>query len=97
MKFRALLCCLFLIQEFFILAQDKINKDDSLSVVVSAGTLLSTNNNVVPFYLLSNQFGEVDPNDNFFLSGQLQYEKSLGKNFKFTSGFGFRNDIFSKY
>jgi hypothetical protein len=97
MKFKALFCCLLLIQQFFVLAQEKINKDDSLSVIVSAGTLLSTNNKVVPFYLVSNQFGEVDPNDNLFLSGQLQYEKDLGKNFKFTSGFSFRNDIFSKY
>lgn len=78
-------------------AQEEQIKGDSIQATISTGALVTTHDKVVPFYLVNNQFGEVDPNDSFFLSGQLQYQKRLGKNFKLSSGFGFRNDIFSRY
>jgi hypothetical protein len=96
-KFKVLFCILFFLLQISIFAQDEKSKSDSLEITISTGALVSTNDKLLPFYLVNNQFGEVDPKGNFFLSGQLLYEKDLVKNFKFTSGFGFRNDIFSKY
>jgi hypothetical protein len=80
-----------------LIAQDEKAKSDSISAIISTGTLLSTNTNLVPFYLINNQFGEVDPDAPVFLAGELAYQKPINKHFKFISGFSFRNDIFSSY
>jgi hypothetical protein len=96
-KFKVLFCGILFLNGMAVLAQQEQSKSDSIEAVISTGVLVSTNTKLVPFYLVNNQFGEVDPNDNIFLSGKLHYEKGLSKNFKFTSGFSFRNDIFSSY
>jgi hypothetical protein len=80
-----------------ISAQDRKVSSDSIYAVVSSGVLISTNDKLVPFYLVSNQFGEVDPDTPVFLAGQFYYENQLNDNFKFNSELSFRNDIFSSY
>jgi hypothetical protein len=97
MKFKVLFCTLFLLQQFCVIAQEEKTKPDSLTMIVSAGSLLSSNDKLAPFYLVNNQFGEVDSDASIFLAGQLNYERKFGQNLKFISGFSFRNDIFSSY
>lgn len=96
MKVKVLFCSFLLIQQFAF-SQDRQTKNDSLRAVVTAGTLLSTNSNVVPFYLINNQFGEVNEDQSVFVSGLIDYRKNLGKDFNLLSGFGFRNDLISTY
>lgn len=70
---------------------------DSLMARIELGTILSTENDLLPFYLINNRWGEVNEGDKFFLAAELNYSKRLSKNFNLNTGFSFRNDRISSH
>lgn len=73
-----------------------INKQ-LLSIKVGSGLQTSTQNDFLPFYLVNNQYGEVDENNDFFITGELSYSKAIGNEIELTTGFSFRNDLISSH
>ena len=66
---------------------------DTLSVEVAAGVVGSTENDFLPLYLVGQQWGAVQEDQNVFLEGGLSYKTQLTKQLNFASGFSFRNDL----
>lgn len=93
---RYLLLSVFLISQNSNFAQDLREEQDTLNLEIKSGTLLSSKS-FAPFYLVNNQYGEVDGDAPVFLKGDVKYEKSLNRNWRFLSGLGFRNDRFSEF
>ena len=75
-----------------IMAQQK----DSLQVNIAAGAIAGTED-FLPHYLLSNQWGEVNEDQNWALIGDLHYQNQLSKKLLFKTGFSFRNDLLSSH
>jgi hypothetical protein len=72
-------------------------RQDSLSLQVFAGVQASSRSDILPHYLVHNQYGEVNENDRAFIGGRLRYEKGLTQGLDFTTGFSFRNDVLSSH
>ncbi|KOF03979.1 hypothetical protein OB69_02950 [Roseivirga seohaensis subsp. aquiponti] len=89
---RLFLLCIFIV----LFNQNLVSQSDSVSVSFQLGTLLSSKS-FAPFYLVNNQYGEVDGDAPVFLKGDVKYEKSLNRNWRFLSGLGFRNDRFFEF
>lgn len=70
---------------------------DTLSAELQLGFLVSSESDFLPFYLVNNRFGEVDEEDNLFVSGSLVYERKISRKLKWESGFSFRNDLISSH
>ena len=77
-----------------VLAQTEIENQDTLKASVSTGVLLSSQD-FSPFYLINNQFGEVDEDAPVFLKGEVYYAQHINSSWTFNSGLSFRNDILS--
>jgi len=69
---------------------------DSLSGSVSIG-FISSSEDFMPFYLISNQWGEVSDDQTTFVSGQLSYEYAFEEDFLLSTGFSFRNEVLSSH
>lgn len=85
--------CLTVLCNSFLLAQRR----DSLNLSVGLGTVTSTNKDLLPLYLVSNQWGEVSEDQRLFLKGDVVYEVSLLGNMTLSTGFAFRNDVTSSH
>tara|TARA_R110000796_G_scaffold118864_1_gene232699 strand:- start:53998 stop:55575 length:1578 start_codon:yes stop_codon:yes gene_type:complete len=99
LKFSALRFVLFtflLFVKSLIIAQESSRNKDTLNLEFKSGTLLSSKS-FAPFYLVNNQYGEVDGDAPFFLKGEVEYKKSLNKNWRFLSSLEFRNERFSEF
>ena len=70
---------------------------DTLSADFQLGFLVTSESHFLPFYLVNNRFGEVDEDDNLFLSGSLKYERHLSNRLRFQSGFSYRNKVLSSH
>lgn len=95
MRFRVfcfLIFCAYSVEPLF--SQEA--KRDSLEVAVGLGTIVSSED-FAPFFLVHNRWGEVSDEQTVFASGELSYNYRLNKNWRFESGFSFRNEIFSSY
>ena len=71
-------------------------KKDSLGVEVGAGVVTGTED-FLPHYLVNNQWGEVNEDQNLFLRGDLLYQNQLSERLSFKTGFSFRNDLLSAH
>lgn len=78
-----------------IYAQSDKSNSDSLSLNVGLGTFL-TSEDFAPFYLVNNQFGEVDENDDFFVYGRGFYSHSFKNKLILSGSLDFRNEIISQ-
>ncbi|MCE7995830.1 MAG: capsule assembly Wzi family protein [Roseivirga sp.] len=70
---------------------------DTLNAELYSGVLLNSKDDFSPLYLVSNNYGEVDEQDAFFLGGELSYVKAMSHNFTISTGFSFRNDLLSSH
>ncbi len=77
--------------------QEASDQTDSLKVGVYSGTILSSDSDFLPHYLVHNQFGEVDEDDRFFIGGELRYSRKISSQLSLTTGFSFRNDLLSSH
>ena len=92
MRTRFILIILALSHHTLILGQN--SKSDSLLIEVEAGTLLFSEK-FAPFYLINNQYGEVDEDASVFLKGEVEYQRRLSQSWSISSGLSFRNERFS--
>ncbi len=72
-------------------------KNDSLSINISLGTVLSSSDGFLPFYLVNNRYGEVNQDQRLFAEGSLSYINRMSDKLSFSTGFSFRNDLLSSY
>ena len=91
-----LLTVSFFMSYYFVLGQTKVEIQDSLQAYVSTGTVLSSKS-FAPFYLINNQYGEVDGDAPVFLKGEVGYKRTISESWSLLSGLGFRNERFSTY
>lgn len=93
-------CCLFTIllflSQYSVLSQAKIDYPDTVLAYIATGTLLSSKS-FAPFYLVNNQYGEVDGDAPVFLKGEAEYNCTINENWRLLSGLSFRNDRFSTF
>ena len=92
MKLRFLLFLSFMFATAILKAQSQ--KQDSILIKANAG-FLNSSKDFAPFYLVNNQFGEVDEDDSFFLRGEAYYAHQINDSWRFSSGLVLRNEIFS--
>lgn len=96
-KVLGLACCFLCLQSVGQEVSNTFEKSDSLLMEMSVGFVSSGQNGFLPFYLVSNQFGEIKEDQNLFVKGALNYDYKFFEKFKATTGFSFRNDILSSY
>lgn len=94
---RQLFIFIFISKSLLLAGQTLQVNTDSLRANFSLGFIGSNENEPLPFYLMSNRWGEVDEEQSFFVSGVADYQKSLNENWNFRSEFSFRNKVISSY
>lgn len=69
---------------------------DSLFAYFGTGVTAS-DTDFLPFYMVHNRWGEVPTDPGLFAEGGLHYQRALSKNLMLSTGFSFRNELFSSY
>ena len=88
---------LMFIQSAIVVGQSQV--DDAVdSVYASFGTgFTASNEGFLPFYMVHNRWGEVATEPSLFVEGSLHYQRKMSENLSLSTGFSFRNDIFSSF